>query len=689
MICLNRAGVFISASIAFSVVVEAGTNFYVDSDWTGVKSGTQSQPFAILDKSAWHGINAALASSDVTIYFSARKAGSDTPDYYDTRGNGVQLEVDLTKKTTSGSHVLTLDGKSFYNTSESSPSWASYSGSNMCIVRDFNSQNLSHIKYSNVTIHGFNVICNAGTKAVSICGDNWTVENCDIAHTPPANLGPCVLLVPTADGAHDGSNSYAPPCNNITIQNNVIHDTYGEGCYLGGGGSSPGTAGSGYPSHTNVSVLNNEIYSTGRWGGQGDGIDVKGGIQQLDVKGNNIHDVAYADNGCRGIVMQGQIVPSIGLGTLQTYERNYIHNCNHVTEGIAMSDTYGVPAGVVIRNNIISGVTGSTGSKAGIIVYSTQDQIRIQNNTIYNCAGQGIGTSSGSNVLLRNNFLFGNNGTADQVDLSHGTVDSDYNAYSTPWGYTLEGTHSVSLTPDQALAAVVNVDAGDFHPSETSPLKDAAVTLDSFSDDFYGTVRISGHWDIGAVQTYERNYIHNCSQITEAVALSDTWGIPASVVIRNNIISGVTGSAGSKAGIGVASTQDRTLIRNNTIYNCAGLGIATIVDAANVLLRNNLLIANNLGSHQVDLSHGTVDSDYYNAYSDTWGYGREGRHALALSAVDVTNTLVNPAGGDFHLMAGAPVIDKAETQAMVSDDFSGATRGPSWDVGAFRASRRP
>jgi len=67
MICLNRAGVIISASIAFSVVVEAGTNFYVDPGWTGPKSGTQSRPFAILNKPARNKINAALVSGDVTI----------------------------------------------------------------------------------------------------------------------------------------------------------------------------------------------------------------------------------------------------------------------------------------------------------------------------------------------------------------------------------------------------------------------------------------------------------------------------------------------------------------------------------------------------------------------------------------------------------------------------------------------
>src|SRR6266566_2733236 len=78
MICLNRAALIIFASVVFAGAVEAGTNFYVDSDWTGSKSGTQSRPFAVLDNSAWHRINAALARGDVTIYFSALKADGVT-----------------------------------------------------------------------------------------------------------------------------------------------------------------------------------------------------------------------------------------------------------------------------------------------------------------------------------------------------------------------------------------------------------------------------------------------------------------------------------------------------------------------------------------------------------------------------------------------------------------------------------
>ncbi len=115
MICLNRAALIISASIAFSVAVEAGTNFYVDPDWTGSKSGTQSRPFALLNESAWQKINAALVSGDVAIYFSALKADGVTQQ---SKAWFVQC-----KRTDYSVHRLTLDGYSFYNSSETSPNW--------------------------------------------------------------------------------------------------------------------------------------------------------------------------------------------------------------------------------------------------------------------------------------------------------------------------------------------------------------------------------------------------------------------------------------------------------------------------------------------------------------------------------------------------------------------------------------
>src|SRR6266496_1799211 len=113
--CLNRLALIIFASVVFGGVVEAGTNFYVDPDWTGPKSGTESRPFAVLDKSAWHKINAALANGDVTIYFSALKADSVTQQ---THAKFIEC-----KRSDYGTNRLTLDGYSQYNSSLTSPNW--------------------------------------------------------------------------------------------------------------------------------------------------------------------------------------------------------------------------------------------------------------------------------------------------------------------------------------------------------------------------------------------------------------------------------------------------------------------------------------------------------------------------------------------------------------------------------------
>ena len=71
LVSYNRLAPIILASAFLVGALEGSTNFYVDPEWVGTKSGTQTHPFALLDRSAWQRINAALVSGDVTIYFSA------------------------------------------------------------------------------------------------------------------------------------------------------------------------------------------------------------------------------------------------------------------------------------------------------------------------------------------------------------------------------------------------------------------------------------------------------------------------------------------------------------------------------------------------------------------------------------------------------------------------------------------
>ena len=253
-------GLIVLTFAAFSA--RAATTFYLDSDWNGTQSGTASQPWKYLSSSAWSSINSALGSGDVTVYFSAREASSDTDDVYDTNGDGAQDGIDLTLRTDPGSGVLTLDGNSKYNTSDSSPNWVSYSGNSRSRVRYVTAQNSSHTKYSNITLHGLHVATSDANKQIAIAGDNWIVENCICEHTSSATDGPGVYLIPTADSAHEGSSAYITRCNNIIIRNNIIHDSYGEAMYIGGGGVMDGTAAAGYrPSNNNVELVQRPLQS--------------------------------------------------------------------------------------------------------------------------------------------------------------------------------------------------------------------------------------------------------------------------------------------------------------------------------------------------------------------------------------------------------------------------------------------
>src|SRR6266446_4408009 len=91
----------------------AQTNYYVDPDYTGgTRNGNAPNPWRSLSDTVtnppWGVINAALASGPVNVYFSARKASSNT-----NQTSTVQLSM---QRTNGSANVLTLDGISQYNT---------------------------------------------------------------------------------------------------------------------------------------------------------------------------------------------------------------------------------------------------------------------------------------------------------------------------------------------------------------------------------------------------------------------------------------------------------------------------------------------------------------------------------------------------------------------------------------------
>src|SRR5438477_995723 len=477
---------FCLSLLAATVSLRAAATFYVDSDWTGTQSGSAAQPWSYLSSSAWSAINSALAGADVTVYFSAREAGSDSDDIYDSNGDGVQDEIDLSYRTDTHSTVLTLDGNSYYNKSDSSPSWAAYAGKSKSRVNAVIAQNSSHRKYSNITLRGLHVATSGGGKEISICGDNWIVENCECEHTSSSTDGPGILLVPTADATHEGSSAYAPPCINIIIRNNVVHDTFGESLYIGGGGVMDGKSGSGYPSHSNVTIEGNTIYNCGSRGGQGDGIDVKGGIKNLIIRANEIYNLS--GSGVRAIVMQGQ---TSGASQTTVIERNRIHDSSGIEDGaIALSDSWGIPQGVNIRNNVIYRVNA-----AGIKVYASQDTVGIYNNTIYGCGD--VAVLAYAPVSVMNNLVYGNNGGSSQVSLSGASCD--FNAYGGSWGDASVGSSSMNLSATDWGNTVTSASSGDFSLKSSAPVIGKGKALSGFSNDVMNNSRGSS-WDIGGYQ---------------------------------------------------------------------------------------------------------------------------------------------------------------------------------------------
>jgi len=490
---------FLIAVVLIMPPCALGAVFYLDPDVSGgTQVGTQANPFNTLDASAWMIINHALAIDDVTVYCSARNAGTDTNQLWNA-------QVDLTRKTPNPTGTLTFDGKSFWNSSDTTPNWSAYTGTSRCQMFGFVAESVAHTKYSKVTIDGFVITqdSSTGTSAILVCGDSWIIQNSDISSKPGTTVGPLIYWLSTSDDLHEGTDGYCNPQSGLVIQDNVIHDSRGELLYIGGAGckltasdadrfalrTDNGACG-GVPSNSNLTIQRNRLYNCGSRGPQGDCIDVKAAVVNVTIRENDISGNRN-DNNSRCIVMQGT-----ADGETQNYliERNKIHDCLGVDDAaIAIVQDWGTPNGIVVRNNIIANVTGRVGEC--IHVDDTQAAgVQIYNNTISGCQSYGIVVFAGV-VTVQNNAILNSNSGRAQTSMS-GTIASDHNAFAGTWGGTC-----TSCVPELASAAFTNVGTGDFTLPSTSLLIDKGTTIASFSDDYRNTLRPQGlAWDVGAYE---------------------------------------------------------------------------------------------------------------------------------------------------------------------------------------------
>ena len=471
--------------------ISAVTSYFIDPQWNGVTNGTTSSPWRSLNAESWAQINNSLRTGDVTVYFSARLRSNDFDNCYDTDQDGKQDGIDLLKKSTLTQFILTLDGGSLFKTRDTGE-WSPNKSNSMCKVRHFNSQNANHTKINGIKINKFRIEKNDNGKAIAICGDFWTISNCDIYHTPQVHDGPLILLVPVADKQHGGSNYNAPACTDIAIVNNKIHHSCGELIYLGGGGctqidSIGGEMCRGIPSHKNITVAGNSLYEGGIYGQEGDAIDCKGGLSNVRIIGNDIHDMHSPVY--RAITMKGQNWDTLALQAI--IEKNYIHHCTGLDDAaIAIVNNWGTPGIVEIRNNIVA-----FNDKSAIKIYGGR-AIRVINNTLFRNDGLGIDIQGGS-VTVQNNLLI-DNSNKSQISFKGPAVICSNN------GFSGEGFKMCSNCIEGLSNKIfTNISENNFVPSKAKMNIKIGIPDKFFFDDYTGKIRKSDSWTLGAFEIFQ------------------------------------------------------------------------------------------------------------------------------------------------------------------------------------------
>lgn len=431
-------------------VLATQASFYVDPNYTGKSDGSASAPWpAIVDSPAspqWAAINQALSKDNVIVYFPARLASGDVPA-------GTNKPIDIWR-TDKSANRLTLDGMSMYALSDSKPSWAAYTGVNKFkIVSSSPSlsigvqpQNAAY-PMNSVTIRGFDV--SGASGRILIAGNGTTLEYTHVHNI--TTVGANIMILPPI--------SNYPACaltfgnlHDITFRNNAVDHGFGEGIYFGGtydtlaqGGCLAWAGG-----HSDILAEGNTIDQTASQGGQADGFDLKSGVTNVTIRGN---EVIGGTAGTRGVVALGVYPAPDGTPITRTnyvIENNRIHDRPLGSYSIDLSNQFYS----AILNNVIynaSGINLSGVAAPAPWPYTYSSHVTITGNTL-NVPSTAISVFNAQFVTIRNTLVTGNSGLLQFIKTQSApgsNIDSDYNVliqarapFSSGW---VEGTHTIFL----------------------------------------------------------------------------------------------------------------------------------------------------------------------------------------------------------------------------------------------------
>ncbi len=489
--------------ILLHAVSAYATDFYVDPSYTGgANDGSAAHPWVSLAATgACAAMNAALASADVNIYYSARIAASDTPETTTT-------QFSLCRTDTS-THIANFSGNEKYNTNDTSGSWTTYSGSNRFTINRitaFTTGNRS-APYPDINywkFHGFHLHHTAGGgKIAEIAGaHHWEFYDNEADAATGASDGPGIIvlrpLLQNDTTCLGGGGTYP---SDGKIYNNNIHETVGEGIYIAGTTNNPPGC-SNEITESDILIYGNTITDAGLRGAQPDGMDIKDGLVGLKIH-NNILKWTQAMPGTAQAAIS-LASGSSGAGDGEVYS-NYIEapNFNGISTTASWTNTVGRD-GFDIRNNIIVNPLHSAISMAFV-------NNKIRNNTIYQ---DGVGaagddcviTANTGNIVVNNAVVCSIPGSGGYTFHNFGTLTThDYNIYRNPGNtnhaafsggvaYTNSAipsfeSHSISTDPAWVSTAAP-YDPGNFKlASGSSPAYNTGTNTNCATTDYFGDSR--------------------------------------------------------------------------------------------------------------------------------------------------------------------------------------------------------
>ncbi len=497
---LARAVATLLAFLALTGPAWALTTYYVDPNWGGTQSGTAAQPWTDVGAN-WSTVQTSLNSGPVTIYFSARLSTSDANVTSTT-------PIAVLGRTDASTNLLTLDGISFYNTSEVSPSWSAsqtpttsdpkWSSSHFQVTgtNPISTETTPFPATCNhhITIQGFRLIRTEGQLANLGYTGNLTFQYNVLSANSGGSYGPGTFAGPANSGIGCGSGGSN---DNVSILYNWVQSSWGECIYIGGGTADPPGPGVNQSTGDGYVIQGNKLQGCAAVGGQGDGIDVKDGHTNLKILGNWIS--TRSNGGAPDFDSNGIEVESASL-----IDGNYIERPGH--QAIVLWSSYGNGTGRTVRvsNNIVVNVTGGSGNEWGIDQDVKAAALSVWTATFYNntvhvtaAAFPCYHIGSGHNPAIVENNIASQCGTISVLDDGSGTT-LDYNlAFNS--GVPV-GAHSVNGDPKFANATSPYADV-NFKLQAGSPAIGAGVDLSgTFTTDYGGNTR-SAPFTIGAWQT--------------------------------------------------------------------------------------------------------------------------------------------------------------------------------------------